>query len=407
MTEGAGMGKCAYGCGKEFTPSKKGKNTPRGHKFCYDRFRMQHEQRRAAEVDQPIPELSDPLADKIRAALLKSAASVVELANALDVSPRRIEAVVAGLRERGFNLAIQEAEGEAPMLMIERHTVGERQALQINAEKFYEGHRVDFGLVSDTHLGSKFYREEVLNAIYDNFAKHDIRHVFHGGNYIEGEARFNRFQLVCRPGMQGQIDYFIDKYPQRKGITTYFVAGDDHEGWYQQREGIDIGRFTQVEAEKQGRKDLVNLGYMEADVVFRAKNGDCVHRVMHAGGGSAYAISYTAQKIIESFEGGEKPQILSIGHFHKSEYLPAWRNVHALQLGTTKAQDTFMRKKRLAAMVGGWRCSALLDSDGVITEFSATYLPFFNRGYFETMAINGDDRVEFKAPNETFNIVTR
>ncbi len=66
-----------------------------------------------------------------------------------------------------------------------------------------------------------------------------------------------------------------------------------------------------------------------------------------------------------------------------------------------------MRKKRLMAMVGGWRCSALLDNDGVITEFTATYLPFFNRGYFETMAINGDDRVEFAAPNETFNIVSR
>jgi hypothetical protein len=128
---------------------------------------------------------------------------------------------------------------------------------------------------------------------------------------------------------------------------------------------------------------------------------------MHAGGGSAYAVSYSAQKIIEMFDGGEKPNILAIGHYHKSEYLPNWRNVHALQLGTTKAQDTFMRKKRLMAMVGGWRCSVLLDRDGVITEFGATYLPFFNRGYYESMAMEADGRVEMIGPNETYNVVSR
>jgi hypothetical protein len=327
-----------------------------------------------------------------------------ELANMLDVAPKRVDEIMAELRDTGYNVALQDGAGAETRLMIETD-IGSRKDLEIKADKYYgDAYRFDFGAVSDTHLGSKFYRPEVLNAIYDNFAMHGIKHVFHGGNYIEGE-KHDKFGLLVH-GMQGQIDYFIDKYPQRKGMTTYFVAGDDHEGWYQQREGIDIGRFTQSEAEKQGRTDLVNLGYMEADVKINVPGGSTKLRVVHAGGGSSYATSYAPQKIIEAMEGGDKPQILLVGHFHKSLLMPAYRNVQCILMGTTKAQDIFMRKLRLAAHVGGWRCSALIAPDGAVIEMTATYLPFFDQGYYESMAVDSSNNtVQFKGANETYNVV--
>lgn len=355
--------------------------------------------------DTNTPRASSELADKVRRALLKKPLTSVELANLFDVAPKTIERIVGELRDTGYNVAMQSRSGEEARLMVEAG-VGTRRDLALKADRFYQDtYRFDFGVVSDTHLGSKFYRPEVLNAIYDNFAMHGIKHVFHGGNYIEGE-KHDKFGLVVH-GMQGQIDYFIQMYPQREGITTYFVAGDDHEGWYQQREGIDIGRFTESEARRQGRTDLVNLGYMEADVAINVPGGKtCKLRVMHAGGGSSYAISYSAQKIIEAMEGGEKPQILLIGHFHKSDYLPAYRNVHCIQMGTTKGQDTFMRKQRLAAHVGGWRCSAMIGKDGAVREFSATYLPFFNAGYYQSAEFDPEGNImTVLEANETFNVV--
>lgn len=348
------------------------------------------------------------LAEKLKKLLLKEALTVPDLADRLDVAPKRVRSVVEELTGAGFNVAIHEGDGSDARLMIETG-VGMGRDIRLDAEKFYDPARgecfaFEFGCVSDTHLGSKFFRPEVLQALYDNFALHGIKHVFHGGNYIEGE-KHDKFSLIVH-GMQGQIDYFLEHYPQREGMTTYFIAGDDHEGWYQQREGIDIGRFTESEARRQGRNDLVNLGYMEADVGIKAPNGTCKLRVMHAGGGSAYAISYTAQKIIEAMEGGEKPSTLLIGHFHKSEYLPAYRNVHCVQMGTTKGQDVFMRKNRLAAHIGGWRCRQLIDKNGVVVEMTATYLPFFNQGYYESMAIDATDgRVQFHGANETYNVV--
>lgn len=362
------------------------------------------------ESDLPViastPTAQNELADRIRKLLMKQPLGVYELADRLDVSPKRIQEQVGFLQENGYNVAAHDGDGAQARFMIETGATAPLGELRINAEKFYgDTYKIDFGCVSDTHLGSKFYRPEVLNAIYDNFERHGIKHVFHGGNYIEGE-KHDKFGLLVH-GMQAQIDYFIEKYPAKEGMKTYFVAGDDHEGWYQQREGIDIGRFTESEARRQGRDDLTNLGYMEAEVAVNIPGGAKTKiRVMHAGGGSSYAISYSAQKIIEAMEGGVKPQILLIGHFHKSDYLPAYRNVHCIQMGTTKAQDTFMRKQRLAAHVGGWRCSALLGKDGSVREMSATYLPFFDAGYYESMAIDGaSGAVEMLAANETYNVV--
>lgn len=363
-------------------------------------------QRKEPEIAVRALNEGDPLKDKLRKLLLKGPATPVEIANKLDVSPKRVEKMVSELHANGYNVAVHEEQGAEARLMMETDRVPVKKELRINAQKFYEDtYRFDFGAVSDTHLGSKFYRPEVLHAIYDNFAQHGIKHVFHGGNYIEGE-KHDKVNLLVH-GMQGQIDYFIKEYPQREGMTTYFVAGDDHEGWYQQREGIDIGRFTQTEAESQGRHDLINLGYMEADVAIPLPGGaKCKVRVVHAGGGSSYATSYAPQKVIESMEGGEKPQILLIGHYHKSLYMPAYRNVHTILMGTTKSQDVFMRKLRLAAHVGGWRCSAVIGKDGAVREFSATYLPFFNQGYYESMAIDPKNQeVTYHGANETYNVV--
>ena len=237
------------------------------------------------------------------------------------------------------------------------------------------------GGISDNHLNSKFERLDVLHAIYDVFEKEGITEVFNGGNWIEGDARFNRYEVKNR-GASKQVDYFIQNYPQRKGIITYYIAGDDHEGWYWQREGLNIGEYTEMKALKAGRNDLKYLGYVEADVEFQARNGVAKMKLMHAGGGSAYAVSYSPQKMIESFQGGEKPQILLLGHYHKADYF-CYRDVHCVQLGCTQNQSTFMRKKKIQAHIGGWIIEFQQAEDGSINRFKVEYLSFFNEQFYD------------------------
>jgi hypothetical protein len=239
-----------------------------------------------------------------------------------------------------------------------------------------------FGVTGDNHLCNKHSRLDVLNAAYDHFEREGITDVFNTGNWIDGEARFNKTELVTAPGMDNQLDYLIDKFPVRKGITTHYIAGDDHEGWYQQREGIEVGRYLQMKAEEAGRTDLKYLGYGECDVKLAAGTGSSVMRVVHPGGGSSYAISYTDQKRVESYQGGEKPQIELAGHYHKFNYgYP--REVHAVQTGCTCDQSMFMRKKKLQAHVGFLVIEVTQDDRGVVTRFGVEWFPFYDRGFYE------------------------
>lgn len=228
-----------------------------------------------------------------------------------------------------------------------------------------------FGAIGDTHYCSKHCREDVVEEFYDEFAQAEVDRVFHTGNWIDGEARFNKHEITVH-GMDAQCRYLASKYPRREGIVTYAVTGDDHEGWYAQREGVDIGRYAEERFRDQGRQDWVNLGYMEAHIILRhaVTGAEATLAVVHPGGGSSYADSYTVQKIIESLDGGEKPAVALYGHYHKllaGEY----RNVWWLQTGCTQQQTTFGRKRKLRYVLGAAVVTLKQDAEtGAIVEFT-------------------------------------
>lgn len=312
----------------------------------------------------------------IKKALSKRPLSESELADVLDCSPARVRSVIAELKAKGA-MILQTVGG--------KYDLGSSAVLEpgkhsIKGSK--DGWTHHFGVTSDNHLCNKHSRLDVLNAAYDHFEREGITTVFNCGNWIDGEARFNKTELVTAPGMDNQLDYWIDNFPQRKGITTHYIAGDDHCGWYQQREGVEIGRYAQLRAEEQGRSDLKYLGYGECDVALKFGTGSAVMRVVHPGGGSAYAISYTDQKRVESYQGGEKPQIELVGHFHKFNHgYP--REVHTIQCGCTTDQSLFMRKKRLQAHVGFVEVKIKQDSSGIVTRVAVEWFPFYDRGFYE------------------------
>lgn len=133
-----------------------------------------------------------------------------------------------------------------------------------------------------------------------------------------------------------------------------------------------------------GRTDWQNLGYVEAFIPLQhaATGKPSMYHVIHPGGGSAYATSYTVQKLVESYEGGSKPAIAQVGH-HKAEYLHT-RNVHTVQAGCFQDQTIFARKKRLIFTIGGWIVAFRQNPDtGAVEEFVSYFKNYFDRGYYE------------------------
>lgn len=321
----------------------------------------------------------DERREQVRKLLQKRPMNDQEAAEAAGVSVAIIRRILKELRATGANFI---RTGDRLFL----HNVVETGGnLVLKAKDRGDGWTV-FGFTTDKHLCNSHERLDVLNEAYDHFAREGVTDVFDAGNWIDGEARFNK-QELRRFGMDNQLDYLIDVHPQRAGMTTHYVSGDDHEGWYAQRECINIGSYLEMKAKKAGREDLHFLGHVEADVELRGtgkNNSRTVMRVMHPGGGSAYAMSYAPQKLVESFQGGEKPTVLLIGHYHKFDYCYP-REVHCISGGCMVDQTMFMRKNKLAAHVGYSLIKLKQDPErGHVTAISVEWRPFYDRGFYES-----------------------
>ena len=231
-----------------------------------------------------------------------------------------------------------------------------------------------FGAIGDTHLASTYEHLKALNSFYDELKERGVTQVLHTGNYLEGEAPFNKNEIKAY-GFEGQAVYFVENYPQRPRMDTYFIDAHEHEGWYTNREGIAVGKRVEQTARDLGRADLHYLGQIEADVVLPLAGGDVIVRLLHPGGGSKVSISLAGQQIVDSYAQKDMPHILLVGHFHKADYLPNYRGVHIIQTGSFQQQSSFMRLKNLRAAVGGWVVTVSHALDGRL-RVSAEYLHY-------------------------------
>lgn len=239
-----------------------------------------------------------------------------------------------------------------------------------------------FAISTDQHLCSKYESLDELNEFYDQVQKRGISVVLNAGNWCDGEAVFNRHELLVH-GCDAQLAYLAANYPSRDGVTTYAIAGADHEGWYSRREGVDIGRYAENVMRQNGRTDWFDIGYVERAVPLQhhASGEGSNILIMHPGGGSAYATSYIPQKIVESFSAGEKPGALVLGHYHKADYT-YMRDVHVMQGGCFQRQSLFMRSKRLSAHLGGCFVKLTVDpKTGAFIECQYTFRNYFDKAY--------------------------
>lgn len=228
--------------------------------------------------------------------------------------------------------------------------------------------RVKIGLVGDTHIGSLYSDQKVLEDIYRRFKKERVEAVYHTGDLTEGYNRRKGHSLECElHGFDAQVQGVIDRYPSINGVKTYFITGD-HDGWHKENGGAGVGRWV-----SQMRPDMEFLGEFTATVDI-ASNTDIM--LLHPDKGTAYALSYHPQKMAEALAGGTKPNILGIGHYHKMEYL-FYRNIHIFQTGCVQQQTPWMKRKFLSAHQGAWVLDVRMKKDGTVDRLTQTALTYY------------------------------
>lgn len=228
---------------------------------------------------------------------------------------------------------------------------------------------IRFALMGDTQLGSKYTQLTYLHDFYDLCVREGITDVYHTGDITDGlKMRVGHEYELYEISADEMRDDVVKNYPERDNITTHFITGN-HDASIYKHVGYDIGQ-----AIANARYDMKYLG---RDCATIDLTPNCNLELRHPWDGTAYALSYKMQKMIEAMEGDTKPNILAVGHYHKAEYL-FYRNVHAIQTGCFQGQTPFTRGKGISVHLGGWIVQARVDQDGTIQGFAPEFVPFYN-----------------------------
>jgi hypothetical protein len=311
--------------------------------------------------------------------------TVAQISEQVDRSERSVLAAVDEIRAASYDVAMSDG-GTVSV---------RRQAGNSQTHYTHPGwgeQRLLFGVVADTHLGNLCACEDELAAAYDLFAAEGVMAVLHCGDIMDGPGNQgfaghrNEVREDCQTRYQ-QVAWASAHYPVREGLTTYLIdSSKSHGGWEYTRTGWHMARAlvdgfayhrNGPEGEDPvivpGRPDMRWLDWDESSL-WVGPEARTEIRLLHPDGGSAYAISYQPQQWANALEGGTKPHVAIFGHYHKAMHLP-YRGIHLIQAGCQCWQTPFMRRKRLAAVVGFYLLELRVDADGDVRRCRPEFVP--------------------------------
>lgn len=233
--------------------------------------------------------------------------------------------------------------------------------------------RIKYGVISDTHMGHKRYRSDILEHAAKNFKREGVEFILHAGDILEGmSGRDAHIYELDKIGATAQMDYAASELSKLTAVAPVYAitAENSHDGWFKSKGNMGL----EVGPELERRVDGFNfIGYDEVDV---ETDAGLRIRLRHPGGGTAYAISYKMQKYINAMSGGQKPDVVHQGHYHKLNYL-FYRNIHAFDAGALQEQTIFMKKKESPSMLAYTIIDVGVDKEGGVDRIRPEFVTFF------------------------------
>ncbi len=259
-----------------------------------------------------------------------------------------------------------------------RLTTGDLEAVIKSAgKKPTQGQRIEIGgqkfrymYISDTHIGHEKFHPDLFEKSVQYSKKYGVDFVLHPGDHLEGmSGRPGHVYELTHVGFDKQIDYATQLYNEIK-VPIFGIDGN-HDGWYEDKNsaGVIVGKELEHRV-----KHFTHLGQMEGNIEV-----DGVHIMLyHGADGTAYADSYKIQKLVESMTGGQKPNIVHSGHYHK--HLTNFkRNVWGTESGTLMGQSKFMRGKKLEAAMGFGIVTVYKTPIARDMEVEHRWVPYFEK----------------------------
>jgi len=290
----------------------------------------------------------------------------------------RIKCPTKGTQREDYEVTFEESgEVQDPIVrqIMERYNPAELKAFAngYSDKPVVEAANIEFSgkwfkwmQISDTHIGSIYSNPEDIIAAFRHAEAEGCEMITHVGDIFEGmSSREGHVYELSHIGYSSQLDLGKRIFSQTR-LPVNAISGN-HDEWFIKSNGAYIV--------KELCDSLPNMKYLGQNYGTIYLNGARYELTHGLDGGGSYAISYRVQKIIEAYEGGQKPQILGTGHDHKSGYF-FLRNVHAFLGGCMQNQSDWMRQTRKSAMKGYWIIEALIEK-GEVKTIKMQFIPFY------------------------------
>ena len=297
--------------------------------------------------------------------LLKKKRSIDYLTFTLKRSKDEILAEIVELQLHGYTgLTIWEENGVMFAQNINKKARSRYDALDLS--DLYDGETVTFGVVSDTHMGSKFEALDELHQFYDYAADQGVDTIFHIGDISDGfyTNRMTSIRDLHSIGFSEQLSHIIENYPSVPSIHTYFITGN-HDYTHMRNGFADIG-----EEIERSRDDMTYLGHNFARIDI-AQGIDLA--MIHPTDGSARTLSLKLQNIVDN-NMNRRANIMLAGHYHKSIGMK-YKGHYAYLVPSFQHQTGFMADNNLQSDVAGMIFTVKV-SDGKILSITTEYVDF-------------------------------
>lgn len=289
--------------------------------------------------------------------------TVSQIADELDISPRRVRDALEVLRQQGYRIPDSDEKVHIEKVIPARTNLH---------RSLLEGNEITIGIVSDTHLSSNEEALSELHLAYDIFEDRGITEVLHAGDWTCGAGIFRgQVSEIKNHTFEQQVEYLVEHYPKRDGIVTRGISGNhDIEG--------DFGRIgaNPVVALANQRDDIEFLGDYSAWINYGPDDDNpCWIHLLHGKGGMSYSYSYKAQKLADGYRAERMPALLAVGHWHVRGAFEA-RGVQVLFPACFEWQSPFLTRLGLSPAVGFHILTLTIGDDGTLVKMIPEYFRF-------------------------------
>ena len=172
--------------------------------------------------ESAVMEALDKSYDEIIIDQLQKPCTVVQLADALELPPKRIHELIDDLLKKGVEIKQQDNTFRIDKKIIV-NPQDQEFTHQISGQK-----QARIALISDTHIGSTCQQLTYLRDFYEKCEAVGVSAIYHAGDILAGNGKVYRgqeYELFVH-GLDDTLDYFEEVYPKIDGVNTYFITGN-------------------------------------------------------------------------------------------------------------------------------------------------------------------------------------